>query len=151
MTTQTRIKQRRREFYDLRISGVTLAETVKIIGKKYGVKDKALYRDWKQRSKWGDYVQPEEDDRFIVQLIIAQVDTALSDLRSLYNDEETPVSERRRILSKIADILLRKLEALQSLGKVYSEPVPYRDRRGDHASEEGDGRDMGGRAVRDAG
>lgn len=117
------LDQRRRDFYDLRVSGKTLRETVVIIGKKYKTKHTTLYEDWRHRHEWGDYVVPEEDDRFVVADIIERVNQMISNLIELAERPRTPLIEKRRIYVDVAKLELRKLEALQSLGKVYTEPV----------------------------
>jgi len=112
--------------YKLYIEGKPLAEIVDMIRKDYKVSKAALYLDWKRRTEWGEYVIPEEDERFLVKDALNRINDLRKKMNAIINSDETLNSDRIKAIGKLMSIELKIIEAFQSLGKIHREATTIR-------------------------
>ena len=122
-TRQKRLEKRRKEFYSYMVKGGELCDAVERYSKAYKVTEQALYRDWQTHDTWGDFIDQALEDRFLVPDAIKHLDEVLTNLWSIVEDLGTSARDKVRALSKISDIVFKKLEVHQSLGRIHKEPV----------------------------
>jgi hypothetical protein len=93
---------------------MALSEAVPTFAKRYKVTQDAIYKDWVKREKWGIItVDPNQ--------VVQDCANELDEVRSrLWDEAKDALMEGARIkaLSKLADIIFRKLEVYQALGIV---------------------------------
>jgi len=123
---QKRLDPRRRDFYKLRMNGKTVSEAADIICKSYNAKKRALYQDWEHRDEWGDYVIPEDEDKFLVQDALNRINDLRDKMHEIIKDPRATIAEKIKAIKALMTMELKVIDAYQSLGKVHREATTIR-------------------------
>jgi hypothetical protein len=116
-----KLNDRRLEFYTRYTQGEKVCNIVRALSGKYHVAEATLRTDWNKRDNWG-LILREPIEEFIVQDYLQEVAEVIENLWHIALTAPMP-ADRISAFKAIADIMFRRFDNNQKLGRIHKEPM----------------------------
>lgn len=114
--------ERRRELLRLRCLGITTSRIMKQLAPKYGVSEKALWKDYERQDTWVRLVLGDVDHEVFVYELVCEIHELRTRGWQLLMSGHVQDSVKVAALRVLFDSIKREIELLQSLGKTSKMP-----------------------------